>query len=65
MPSSQFSKNYFHLRLALRSIVFAAIKNEFQFIMNIAIYPGSFDPITNGHLDVLNRAYEFFDKIFE
>lgn len=29
----------------------------------IAIYPGSFDPVTNGHLDVLNRALKVFDKI--
>ena len=31
--------------------------------MRIAIYPGSFDPITNGHLDVLNRALNIFDKV--
>ena len=31
--------------------------------MKIAIYPGSFDPITNGHLDVLNRATNIFDKV--
>ena len=31
--------------------------------MKIAIYPGSFDPITNGHLDILNRASKVFDKI--
>ena len=31
--------------------------------MKIAIYPGSFDPITNGHLDVLTRAAEMFDKV--
>lgn len=29
----------------------------------IAIYPGSFDPITNGHVDILNRALRLFDKI--
>ncbi|MDY7034977.1 MAG: pantetheine-phosphate adenylyltransferase [Thermodesulfobacteriota bacterium] len=28
-----------------------------------AIYPGSFDPVTNGHLSVLNRALKIFDKI--
>ncbi len=28
-----------------------------------AIYPGTFDPVTNGHLDVLNRAAKLFDKI--
>ena len=31
--------------------------------MRIAVYPGSFDPITNGHLDVLDRALEIFDKV--
>lgn len=29
----------------------------------LAIYPGSFDPITNGHLDVLDRALSLFDKV--
>ncbi len=29
----------------------------------IAIYPGSFDPLTNGHLDILNRASNIFDRI--
>lgn len=32
--------------------------------MKIAIYPGSFDPITNGHLDIINRASKLFDKIY-
>ena len=31
--------------------------------MNIAIYPGSFDPITKGHLDVLKTSAEIFDKV--
>lgn len=31
--------------------------------MKIAIYPGSFDPITNGHIDVLKRALQVFDKV--
>jgi len=31
--------------------------------MRIAIYPGTFDPITNGHVDVLQRAMEIFDKV--
>ena len=29
----------------------------------IAVYPGSFDPITNGHLSILNRGLEIFDKV--
>ena len=28
-----------------------------------AIYPGSFDPVTNGHLDVIHRARNIFDKV--
>jgi pantetheine-phosphate adenylyltransferase len=31
--------------------------------MNIAIYPGTFDPITYGHLDVIERAQEIFDRV--
>ena len=31
--------------------------------MTIAIYPGSFDPITNGHIDIATRASKLFDKI--
>lgn len=31
--------------------------------MTIAVYPGSFDPITNGHLDIAIRAAQLFDKL--
>ena len=31
--------------------------------MNKAIYPGSFDPMTNGHLDIIKRASKMFDEI--
>lgn len=31
--------------------------------MTLAIYPGSFDPLTKGHLDVLKRASKIFDKV--
>ena len=31
--------------------------------MRIAVYPGSFDPLTNGHLDVIGRAARAFDKV--
>lgn len=30
---------------------------------SIAVYPGSFDPLTNGHLDIIRRAYPLFEKI--
>ena len=29
----------------------------------IAIYPGSFDPVTNGHVDLIHRATQIFDKV--
>ena len=29
----------------------------------IAIYPGSFDPVTNGHLDIIKRALKIFDRV--
>jgi len=31
--------------------------------MSVAVYPGSFDPITNGHLDVVRRAARVFDHV--
>ena len=31
--------------------------------MRVAIYPGSFDPITNGHLDIIQRGCNIFDKV--
>jgi len=29
----------------------------------IAVYPGTFDPITNGHIDIIHRALELFDRV--
>ena len=31
--------------------------------MKKAIYPGSFDPVTNGHLEIIKRAAAMFDKL--
>jgi len=31
--------------------------------MRTAVYPGSFDPVTNGHIDVIKRSLKLFDKI--
>jgi len=34
-----------------------------NFVKRIAIYPGSFDPITNGHVDIIKRGLRMFDEI--
>jgi pantetheine-phosphate adenylyltransferase len=34
-----------------------------QTMKRIAVYPGSFDPITNGHLDIVHRALQFVDEL--
>ncbi len=31
--------------------------------LKTAIYPGSFDPLTNGHIDIIERALEIFDRV--
>lgn len=31
---------------------------------NIAVYPGSFDPVTSGHLDIIKRSSRIFDKLY-
>src|SRR6266566_6486103 len=42
----------FHFRIPLRIS-----------LMRRAIYPGSFDPVTNGHVDVVERARKLFDEV--
>jgi pantetheine-phosphate adenylyltransferase len=36
---------------------------EQQHGITVAVYPGSFDPVTNGHLDIIHRAARVFDKL--
>ena len=31
--------------------------------MRLAVYPGSFDPVTNGHIDILEKTSKIFDRI--
>jgi pantetheine-phosphate adenylyltransferase len=31
--------------------------------MNIAVYPGSFDPLTNGHVDIIQRSLRLFERV--
>ena len=31
--------------------------------ITVAVYPGTFDPVTNGHLDILRRARRLFDRV--
>jgi len=38
-------------------------KTSQQHFFRIALYPGSFDPITNGHLDIIKRSFSLFNKI--
>ena len=45
----------FHARLCSRA--------RYNSLMRTAIYPGSFDPLTNGHLDVIQRATKLFDRV--
>lgn len=32
--------------------------------MKTAVYPGTFDPVTNGHIDIIERALKIFDKLY-
>src|SRR5882762_4573474 len=50
-------------RCALNSLPWTLSELNVFFIMRRAIYPGSFDPVTNGHLDVVERARKLFDEV--
>lgn len=32
-------------------------------MQQIVVYPGSFDPVTNGHLDIIKRSAQIFDQV--
>ena len=32
-------------------------------MIRVAVYPGTFDPVTNGHIDLVNRSLRIFDKV--
>ena len=42
--------------------VFLTLKNIMK-NKTIAIYPGTFDPVTNGHIDIIDRASQLFDEV--
>ncbi len=52
-----------------RSICYESDKNFLRYIerimskLNIFVYPGSFDPVTNGHIDIIDRAVKMCDKL--
>lgn len=46
-----------------RHLPFTIYNLQFIVVMRRAIYPGSFDPITNGHLDIIERGSKLFDEI--
>ncbi len=44
-------------------LLFIKRLSQHNFMSRIAIYPGSFDPVTNGHIDLIARAAKIFDKV--
>lgn len=46
--------------MGLRLLRFMNMKDKF---MKRALFPGSFDPITNGHIDIIKRAADLFDEV--
>jgi len=52
------SQGNFALRMDLTRLI-----DRLIVLMTTALYPGTFDPVTNGHLDVLSRAAQLFDQV--
>ena len=44
-------------------VVMAGEKPKRRFVMKTALYPGSFDPITLGHVNIIERALDIFDRL--
>jgi len=49
--------------MAIPSIVYEISTGELMNMKRVAVYPGSFDPITNGHIDLVKRGLKMFDEI--
>lgn len=43
--------------------LFLFMRNEVSLLSKIAVVPGSFDPLTNGHLDIIKRAARVFEQV--
>src|SRR5262249_62103334 len=56
------ARHYTAFAIFLIRLFICAFLCEFSQVRR-AIYPGSFDPITNGHLDVIERARKLFDEV--
>jgi len=57
------SKNIFTCRLR-KSVIFVFHLHISLFMAaSVCLFPGTFDPITNGHIDIVNRAVYLFDKL--
>lgn len=44
-------------------LIEAVVGDNRESVMRTVIYPGSFDPLTNGHLDLIQRAAQLFDRV--
>ena len=60
-PGFTRSKDYKYGQILLT--FYRKIEEEVGYNMKTAIYPGSFDPITSGHLNIIRRAANIFDKL--
>jgi pantetheine-phosphate adenylyltransferase len=65
----EYKKGHKVYRIVNPALAFSSITSPFALLsfiihfMRRAIYPGSFDPVTNGHLDIIERGCKLFDEI--